>query len=116
MLNKSKFHSTESDSYTASTMRRMKSGDSGPNSSPSINLQRSSPGGSSRSGASGNTPNSVASDLNSGRDYGQKLVTRYPEVPAVTPLRGIPARDPMSGGASELQKGSENYGFTSRRS
>lgn len=115
MLNKGRFHSTDSDSYTASTMRRMKSGDAGPNSSPSVNLQSGSPGGSLGS-SSGNTPNAMPSDPNSGKNYGQTLVARYKETPAVQALSGIPASDPNPGGASELQKGSANYGFTSRKS
>lgn len=115
-LNKGRFHSTDSDSYTASTLRRMKSGDAGPNSSPSVNLQKGSPGGSMGGGSDGNTPNAMASDPNSGKNYGQTLVTGYKETPAVQALSGIPASDPNAGGASELQKGSANYGFTSRKS
>lgn len=110
-LNSTNFHSTDSDAATSSLMRRMKSGDTGPNSSPSVNLQ-SSVGRMPNVRGEGNTPNSSPSDTNSGMNYGQKLVTGYPDTPAVTPLPGIPTRDPNMGGASELQKGAMDYGFT----
>lgn len=114
-MNVGYFHGHDSDKETESTMKRMRSGDTGPNGTPSGVLQKGPP--QQATGVDqGNTPNSSPSDTNSGANYGQKLVTGYPEVPAVMPLAGIPAREPEPGGASELQKGNENYGFTTRRS
>lgn len=114
-MNVGYFHSHESDAGTASTMRRMRSGDTGPNGTKSGVLQKGPPmqaTGTDR----GNTPNSSPSDTNSGRNYGQKLVTGYPETPAVQPLKGIPTPDPNEGGASGLQKSSQAKGFTTRSS
>lgn len=115
-LNKGNFHNTESDSYTASTLRRMKAGDGGPNSSPSVNMQMGSPGGMGGGRGEGNTPNSAPSDTNSGANYGQELVHVDGMTMAVEAMSGIPASDPNAGGASELQKGNAEYGFTMRRS
>lgn len=114
-MNVGYFHSHESDAGTASTMRRMRSGDTGPNGTKSGVLQKGPP--KQATGANmGNTPNSVPSDTNSGKNYGEKLVTGYEMTPAVSPLGGIPARDPNEGGASGLQKTSQAKGFTTRKS
>lgn len=114
-MNVGYFHSHSNDAGTSSTMRRMRDGDTGPNGSPSGVLQKGPPKEATGT-TQGNTPNSSPSDTNSGRNYGQKLVTGYAETPAVQPLNGIPAHDPNEGGASGLQKTSQAKGFTTRAS
>lgn len=114
-MNVGYFHGHEMDKETASTMKRMRSGDTGPNSQLAGALQKGPPEQATGMDM-GNTPNSAPSDTNSGMNYGQKLVTGHTETPAVMPLAGIPAADPNMGGASELQKGTENYGAMKRRS
>lgn len=114
-MNTGYFHSHSNDAGTASTMKRMRSGDTGPNGTKSGVLQKGPPtqaNGPER----GNTPNSVPSDTNSGNNYGQRMVHVNDPTMVVAPLHGIPAHDPNEGGASGLQKTSQAKGFTTRSS
>lgn len=95
-----------SDSYTSRTMSMARNQAPTPNSSPAGALQKGPPKQATGSGE-GNTPNSSPSQgplQKMDRNLGEKLVTGYEMVPAVTPLRGIPARDPNMGGPSQTQK------------
>lgn len=103
-----------SDSYTSRTMTMARNGEATPNSSPAGVLQKREPRQQTGMGE-GNTPNSSPSEgplQKSSRNLGQRMVTGYHSVPAVSPLGGIPSRDPNPGGAAELSKTTRNFGFS----
>lgn len=116
-MNVGYFKNHSSDAYTASTMKRMRSGDTGPNGTPSGVLQKGPPQ-QAMGKDMGNTPNSSPSDTNSGMNYGQKMVAYPTDMPMpVEMISGIPHRpDPNEGGARNLSEGSRDYGFTKRKS
>lgn len=103
----------ESDSYTASTMRRMKAMDTGPNSTPAGALQKRGPT-QATGGDTGATPNSTPQgNLQKSTQATGKRMIGYPgEIAQVHGYGGIPRNpDPNAGGANQLQKRTRNDGF-----